>query len=148
MAAKQKKAKRLGRPPKEFTTKQIEEIDGHSFNQARDYTIAETLGIEIMTFRKHFSKRCAQNRARGKLEMHRRQRELMFEEGKAACGMAIWLGKQHLEQSDKADISGGATQKVVVNIVADGKVIKADIVDDTANVPSVRQDISDVPEQT
>jgi len=105
----EKAKKRLGRPPVEFTDEQIAEIDQHSLNQARNYTIAEALGIEIRVFERHFAKRCSQNRAKGKLEMHKRQRELMLSEGKTACAMAIWLGKQHLEQKEKAELSGDLT---------------------------------------
>ena len=94
-----------GRPPKQFTDEQIAFIDEQSYNQARDYTIAEAMGIEIVTFKTYFSKRCRQNRAKGKLEIHKRQRELMLSNGKTAAVLAIWMGKQHLEQSDRADVT-------------------------------------------
>ena len=45
--------------------------------------------------------------------MHQRQRELMLSEGKTACAMAIWLGKQHLEQSEKADFKGDVSFSIV-----------------------------------
>ena len=125
-----KPKKRLGRPPNTYTDEQIAQIDEHSYNQARDYTIAEAMGIEIETFRQHFKKRCAQNRARGKLDMHNRQRELMLSEGKTACAMAIWLGKQHLEQKEKAELSGdltvGTVNYAASNKDAGGKAKKAE----------------------
>jgi len=124
MAAKHKKAE-LGRPPNEYTTKQLRRIEKMAMMQARDYTIAEAMGLEIMTFRKHFSKRCSQKRAEGKLILHTTQ----FKMARKQPVMAIWLGKQHLEQADKADIGGAITQRVAVNIIADGKVIKADLID-------------------
>lgn len=79
--------------------------------QARDYTIAEAMGLEIMTFRKHFSKRCSQKRAEGKLIMHATQ----FRMARKQPVMAIWLGKQHLEQADKGELAGDV--KIEVRVV-------------------------------
>lgn len=83
--------------------------------QARDYTIAEAMGIEIETFRQHFSKRCSQKRAEGKLIIHTTQ----FKMARKQPVMAIWLGKQHLEQADKGELGGEVKLEVtVVNYAA------------------------------
>lgn len=102
MATKSKQPKKLGRPPAEFTPRQLHRIDRMAFMQARDYTIAEAMGMEVELFRRHFKKRCSQKRAEGKLELH----ETQYEMAKKQVVMAIWLGKQHLEQADKAEVKG------------------------------------------
>jgi hypothetical protein len=123
-----RKTKRLGRPPAEFTPKQLRRIDNLALRQCKDTTIAEAMGVEVKTFQAHFSKRTRQKRAEGKTILHTNQ----FKMARKQPVMAIWLGKQHLDQSDKAELSGTMTQRVAVNIIANGKPLKADIVDDNA----------------
>ena len=90
-----------GRPPKQFTDEQIACIDEKALHQSKDNTIAVEMGIEIETFRKHFSKRCEQKRAEGKNVCHKMQ----YEQMQKNPVMAIWWGKQHLGQTDRADVT-------------------------------------------
>jgi len=102
-------SKKAGRPPKEFTVKQLRQIDRLAFRQCKDTTIAEALGIDAETFRAHFQARTRQKRAQGKLLLHCTQWQM----ARKNTGMAIWLGKQYLEQSEKADLSGDLTVGII-----------------------------------
>lgn len=113
------KPKKLGRPPNIYTNDQLEFIDKMALVQARDYTIAEAMGMEAKEFSRHFAKRTRQKRAEGKLAIHENQ----YEMAKKQPVMAIWLGKQHLEQSDKAQVGGDVTF-TVVNYAGSGSTIK------------------------
>jgi hypothetical protein len=95
--------KKAGRPRIKFTAEQIAQIDEYALLNAKNNTIAVKMGIDINTFEKHFKKKCEQKRAEGKIALHKAQDNL-----KNTPVMAIWLGKQHLEQSDKNDVKHGA----------------------------------------
>lgn len=103
MTAQNGKTKRLGRPPTEFTDRQIHQIDRLAFRQCKDTTIAEILGVDLCQFQRHFVRRTRQKRAEGKAVLYTTQ----FAMGRKQPVMAIWLGKQHLEQTDKADVTSG-----------------------------------------
>ena len=98
----EKTKKRVGRPSKEYTPEQIAQIEEMAEIQCKDATIAEALGLDVKTFQKHNSKFTRQKRAQGKAVIYANQ----YEMAKKQPVMAIWLGKQHLEQTDRADISG------------------------------------------
>lgn len=91
----------MARPKIQFTDQTIKKIEQLALAQAKDYTIAEGLGIAIMTFKRHFGKKCKQKRAEGKLKLLQTQAKM----AETVPTMAIWLGKQHLEQTDKQDIN-------------------------------------------
>jgi hypothetical protein len=90
-----------GRPrtktPVTWTKSQLAKIDAMAMDQCKDTTIADALGIDVDTFKAEFSSRTHKKRCLGKAELYRLQR------GRAKKGsdtMLIWMGKQHLEQSD------------------------------------------------
>lgn len=86
--------------PAKWTKEQLRQIDEMAESQAKDTMIAESLGVDVQTFKREFTQRCRTKRAQGKARILRRQFE------KATAGdatMLIWTGKQHLEQSDKQD---------------------------------------------
>lgn len=83
-----------------------------AFDQCKDTTIAETIGMDVKTFQNNYSKETRQKRAEGKARIYRLQMQAA-EDGNPT--MLIWLGKQHLEQTDKQDVtSGGAPIKAIV----------------------------------
>lgn len=102
---------KAGRPKKTFTPEQIKQIEDYALIQARNYTIAEALGIEIKLFERHFAKRCAQKRAEGKMAIYKAQ-----DAQKNTPVMAIWLGKQHLEQKDVQKIDISSLPAIVLNL--------------------------------
>lgn len=109
-----------GRPRRQWTQEQLSRIDYLAYRQSRDYTIAEEMDIPVMDFRAHFRKRCAQKRAEGKNAIYEQQFAL-----KANPVMAIWLGKQHLEQTDKASVSGNISLAGAISgVMKDGKGAK------------------------
>jgi hypothetical protein len=105
--------KKLGRPALKFTPEQISEIEAAALIQAKNNTIAVKMGIDINTFEKHFKKKCEQKRAEGRIALHKTQESL-----KNTPVMAIWLGKQHLEQSDKNDVKHGVNADLA-GLIAD-----------------------------
>jgi len=86
-----------GRKPREFDEKTIAKIDKLAKAQAKDYLIATALGIPAETFKRHFGERCKEKRADGKAEILQSQMKM----AKTNPTMAIWWGKQHLEQKDQ-----------------------------------------------
>jgi len=81
--------------------------------QAKDYTIAEAMGVDVMTFKEHFLKRCKQKRAEGKLRVLNAQ----FRAASSPKGSTvdrIWWGKQNLGQTDKQEMT--ADMKMAMNV--------------------------------
>lgn len=96
-----------GRPKTVFTPEQIARLDEMAFNQCKGNTIAEVIGVDLNTIEAHFSTRLRQKRAEGREALHKTQATM----AKTIPVMAIWLGKQHLEQSDK--VEGNVTHKII-----------------------------------
>ena len=92
---KKKSKRKAGRPQRQFTTAQIKKIDEMARNQCKDTAIAEVIGINVVTFKDHFLKRCRQKRAEGKAI------KLNQQFANKTPTMLIWWGKQYLEQADK-----------------------------------------------
>jgi hypothetical protein len=94
-----------GRPrtktPAVYTPAQIKQIDQMARDQCKDTLIAEVLGVDIETFRDEFSVRCRRIRALGKRDILAWQRRRAK---KGSDKMLVWMGQQHLEQSDKQAI--------------------------------------------
>ena len=95
-----------GRPrtktPDTYTPEQLAYIDKMAMAQAKDTLIAESMGIEVKTFKAEFSQRCRTKRAIGK----GRVLDAQYDAASGSGGPVdrIWWGKQHLEQSDKQDL--------------------------------------------
>ena len=99
-----------GRPrtktPAKWSKGQLKRIDAMAQAQCKDTTIAQVLGVDIETFRDEFSVRTAQKRDQGKARVLEAQFKGCFAKGKGAVTERVWWGKQHLEQSDKAEVKG------------------------------------------
>ncbi|MCE5324909.1 MAG: hypothetical protein LLG01_00695 [Planctomycetaceae bacterium] len=115
-----KQAKHAGgrprtRTPAKWSAAQLAKIDRMAMDQCKDGTIADAMGIDPGTFKTEFSSRTHQKRCQGKVELHRLQRKRA---GKGSDTMLIWLGKQHLEQSDKNQIDANVNVKSLADIAA------------------------------
>lgn len=94
-----------GRPrtktPVVYTDEQLSLINEMAIAQCKDTTIATVLGVDPDTFRKEFSSRTEQKRAKGKATILQSQ----YRQAQENPTSAIWWGKQHLEQKDRQDLT-------------------------------------------
>jgi len=100
--SKTKSKKSVGRPEKKFTPEQIRQIEQMAFDQCQTRTIAKVIGCDEKTLAKHFSAVLPQKRAEGKAALRRSQ----MKQAENNPTMAIFLGKNYLEQADqhKSDV--------------------------------------------
>lgn len=77
--------------------------------QCHVHTIAEYIGVDDNTINAHFSKLIAQKRAEGRKNLYRTQ---YVQAMNGENTMLIWLGKQHLDQSDKSKLETNSTVKI------------------------------------
>jgi len=108
MVKKQKA--RLGRKPKVIPNESeiLNSIEEMALHQCRDTTIAECLGIDVKTFKRHYAKKCVQKRAEGKII----KLEQQFNNQNPT--MLIWWGKQHLGQTDKQQVEVGTMPPIII----------------------------------
>lgn len=99
-----------GRPKKEFTDEQIEQIDKYALINCKDNQIATLLSIPSNTFKQHFGERCKQKRAEGQAI------KLQQQFNDKTPTMLIWWGKQHLEQTDKSQLTGKGGEALKINV--------------------------------
>lgn len=95
-----------GRPRLKVSDDKIAIIEELAYKQCRDTTIAEAVGIAVVSFKRRFDKKCRQLRAKGKTELYKTQWQM----AQNNPTMAQWLGKQYLDQSDKQDIKQHITK--------------------------------------
>lgn len=82
------------------------------------------MGINTETFREQFRERTEQKRAQGKLKVLEAQATGALARGKGAVTERIWYGKQHLEQTDRQDVTSGGREiapVVHLSLVQDDK---------------------------
>ena len=94
----------MARPRKEIDQKQFEILCGlqctlPEFCDALDVTDKTLDAWCKRTYGKHFSEVFAQKRGRGKISLRRMQWRL----AEKSATMAIWLGKQYLDQRDEPE---------------------------------------------
>lgn len=114
--------KKLGRPRKELTDKDWQTIEAACKIQCTGEEIASLMDMDYDTlnariyekFGYHFSDYIKTLSASGKASLRRLQ-------WKAAEGgnttMLVWLGKQHLGQSDKQELTGGNGQPLMPPVI-------------------------------
>ena len=95
-----------GRPKRQFTEEEIAKIDEMSLRNSQTGTIAQALDIPYKTLDRHFGKRMSKNRAIWKDKLREAQAKLM----ETNPAMAIFLGKNELEQTDKQTIANEQTE--------------------------------------
>jgi len=101
---------KAGRKKREFAEEQIEQIDEYALINCKDNQIATLLGIPSETFKRHFGERCRQKRAEGQAAKMQQQYD------DKTPTMLIWWGKQHLEQSDKSQLTGKDGRALVIDV--------------------------------
>jgi len=106
-----------GRPPVSIDEARVVEL---ASNGLTAYHISEVMGVSVDTLRRHFAKLITQKRAEFRAKLAGWQADVA--QGKAGPGpratMLIWLGKQHLDQSDKSQLEhrGEVPINVTVNL--------------------------------
>lgn len=89
-----------GRPKRQFTDEQRAQINQMALDNCHFETIAMALEIPVNTLKRHFGRFIRQKRAEGRTILRRNQVKM----SKTIPAMAIFLGKNELEQSDKQEI--------------------------------------------
>lgn len=108
MTAKKKTKKKLGRPRKTFLTQlQLRKMDIMAKDQCKHRTIAEALSIGREALRAHYLPRLIKKGAEGRIALRASQRRMSNKQPV----MAIFLGKQYLEQSDKQEVKHAITEE-------------------------------------
>lgn len=113
-------AKRRGRPrtktPETYSKALIRKIDQMAEAQCKDTTIAESLGLDVDTFRTEFSSKTHKKRQQGKVKLLQAQFKGALSKSRQAYKERIWLGKQHLDQHDRQEIehTGSVEHRIVL----------------------------------
>ena len=90
-----------GRPKRVFSKAEITKIQRYARNNSKSETIASALDIPVNSLKRHFGRKMTIWRAEGKVNLKHIQQRM----AKTSTQMAIWLGKQDLEQVDKQVIT-------------------------------------------
>ncbi len=91
---------KAGRPKRVFNDDEKAKIEQMAEDNCRDNTIAGVLNIPMNTFKRHFGKLCTKKRQIFKTKLRGYQAQL----AKTNPAMAIFLGKNELNQVDKQEI--------------------------------------------
>lgn len=92
--------KRTGRPPKKVDARKVKKLAGFGLSLAE---IAAVMDVSHDTIERRFKDALKAGRERRNGSLRRKQYEVAMT-GNAT--MLIWLGKQHLEQSDSLFVDG------------------------------------------
>lgn len=116
--AKRKKAK-VGRKRETFLNKaQLKRLDRMAKDQCKHRTIAEVLGVGREPLRLNYLPRLLKKGAEGRAELHADQRRMQ----KKQPSVAIFRGKNYLDQTDKQEIKHGVTDETATLLgMIDGK---------------------------
>lgn len=101
-----------GRPSKTFTKAEIAKVELWAKAQAKDTTMARALGVDLKTFRAHFSATTKQKRVQGKLAVLEGQFRCATNRAAAYSTDRIWWGKQHLDQTDREKVELNQNVKI------------------------------------
>lgn len=88
-----------GRPKRKFTDEQVKEMEKYALAGCQNKTIAHIMGIPIDTLTRHFATLLTKKRCERKYNLRMAQNKL----AKTNPAMAIFLGKNELEQTDKQE---------------------------------------------
>lgn len=111
-----------GRPPRTFTAAEIRKVEIWAKAQAKDSTMARALGVDLKTFRAHFSATTKQKRVEGKLAVLEAQFRCATNRAASHSTDRIWWGKQFLDQTDRQK------SEVLGDIKIDAPVIQLTLV--------------------
>ena len=117
---KKKTAERkVGRPKRKFTEAQVRRMGELAFAGCQNNTIATIMDIPKETLVVNFGHLLTKKRCERKLKLRREQNKAT----KAGVpSMLIWMGKQTLEQVDKAELSGPGGGPLQITMVDYGKI--------------------------
>lgn len=90
---------KIGRPPAEISS---ELVEGMASVGATNQEIAEFLGVNVSTLTRRFAEKLSKTRSGMRVKLRRVQMQSALS-GNVA--MMIWLGKQILDQKERAEIS-------------------------------------------
>lgn len=112
----------MARPRKEIDKKQFENLCGLQCTREEICGFFEVSEKTLdawckRTYKQSFSLVFAQKRGKGKISLRRHQ----FRLAEKNANMAIWLGKQYLDQKDNVEIEEDGKQTVIVELVRRGK---------------------------
>ena len=107
----------MARPKKEIDKKQFENLCGLQCTKEEicawfDITDKTLDAWCKRTYRQSFSVIFAQKRGKGKISLRRSQ----FRQEKKNANMAIWLGKQYLDQKDKVEDTMSVSMDILQHI--------------------------------
>jgi DNA-binding CsgD family transcriptional regulator len=103
----------MGRPKADIDEARVAEL---ALDGARNSEIAAILDIDAKTVENRFSRLLTKKRAERKIDI----RKYQMEQAKAGNpAMLIWLGKNELDQTDKATLQVGMSASVNVMAKAD-----------------------------
>ncbi len=91
----------MARPKRQFSDEELQKIDEMAQNNCHMDTIALALDIPLTTLVRRFGREIKQKRALGRTELRQTQVKL----SKTQAAMAIFLGKNELNQTDKQEIT-------------------------------------------
>lgn len=108
-----------GRPRYEFTEEQIAKMDEMALMNCNNHTIAVVLGVEDETLIDQFIGRITQKRGEHRFNLRKNQAKI----SESNPAMAIFLGKNVLEQTDKQEVVHDIGKQLAVTLLefADGK---------------------------
>ena len=103
---------KVGRPIKLFTVEEKKKMEEMAFNQCQDKTIAAVIGVQVDCLKRHFKTVLHKKRCEGKAALRASQAEMAMK-GKQPA-MAIFLGKNYLEQKDSKDVKVHGDMKIQI----------------------------------
>lgn len=96
-----RKLKKLGRPKKTFSERDIEQIKTLARCHCPDSEIAAFMGVSERTIQNHFCALLKEQREAGKANIRAMQYKMAMNGDRA---MLIWIGKQILGQRERTEI--------------------------------------------
>ena len=87
----------MARPKRQFSDKQVQEMEGYALDGCQNNTIATILDIPMTTLKRRFGKLLTKKRCERKQILRHNQSSLAVNNP----AMAIFLGKNELNQTDK-----------------------------------------------
>ena len=123
--ARAEPAKKIGRPKKQINQKQFETLCAMQCTQQEICDVVEVTDKVLTAWCKEtyglsFSEVFSQKRNAGKASLRRMQWRL----AEKNPAMAIFLGKNYLQQSDKQEVEHSGELKTTINIIPASKVKK------------------------
>lgn len=107
--------RKVGRPKRVFTEKEIKEMERYALEGCQTNTIAKLMEIPVQTLEDNFRDKLEKKRCERKLKL-REQQNAAAEAGNPA--LLIFLGKNYLEQTDKIEekmlITGDVKTQMVI----------------------------------